>query len=116
LDGIAWRLLWRLPGIDAWCHLTFNALSVRLGRVEVRITPEAQSQFDALPLTIKVRVLRVFERLGRWPEVSGAKPLRGARRGERRIRTGDYRVIFRPVAQTVLVVGIGHRKDVYGDS
>ena len=76
----------------------------------VLMTAEAQEQFAALPRTIQGRVLTVFERLQNWPHVSGAKPLRGELFGSRRIRTGDYRVLFELAADdTVLVWKIAHR-------
>ena len=58
----------------------------------VRITPEALEQADALNEPILTRVLRLLERLQKWPQVSGAKPLTGNLAGHYRLRTGDYRV------------------------
>ncbi|MBN1608773.1 MAG: hypothetical protein JW940_19250 [Polyangiaceae bacterium] len=43
----------------------------------VLLAPDARAEFDGLPATIRARVLRVFERLASWPQVSGAKPLSG---------------------------------------
>jgi mRNA-degrading endonuclease RelE of RelBE toxin-antitoxin system len=62
---------------------------------EVRLTREAQGDYDALPLPIRQRVLLIFQRLRHWPAVSGVKPLRGALKGGHRIRTGAWRVLFR---------------------
>ena len=81
----------------------------------VTITPGAAEQLDGLPLSIRARMARVFQRLERWPEVSGAKPLRGALAGSYRIRTGDYRVQFRVSGDTVLVDRVGHRGGFYDD-
>jgi len=42
------------------------------------------------------------------------KPLRYSLRGARRLRVGDYRVIYRiEPPDVVLVVKIGHRREVY---
>ena len=74
------------------------------------ITPEAASDIEDLPLTIRVRVLAIVERLAHWPSVTGAKPLRGKLKGRYRIRTGDYRVQFYPSGKTLLIVErVGHR-------
>lgn len=81
----------------------------------VLLDPEAQADFDALPVVIRGRVLKVFERLGAWPSVSGAKALSGGWAGHHRIRTGDWRVIFRVVSPRVIVVRIKHRSEVYED-
>ncbi len=79
------------------------------------ITPDAQEQFKGLPKTVRASIMVVLERLARWPEVSGAKPLRGVMSGSYRIRTGDYRVIFRVHADVITVMRIGIRRDVYED-
>jgi mRNA interferase RelE/StbE len=81
----------------------------------VLLTPEAQGDFEALPATIRARVLRIFERLRAWPDVSGAKPLSGEWAGHFRIRTGDWRVIFRAVTPRIVIVRIKHRSEVYED-
>jgi len=81
----------------------------------VSITPRASRELDGLPLTIKGRVLAVLERLARWPQVSGAKPLRGELTGLYRIRTGDYRVLFRIEGRQVIVERVGHRDRFYED-
>ena len=43
----------------------------------VKLTAEAAEQLDTLPLTIHRRIVAQLKRLESWPEVSGAKPLRG---------------------------------------
>ncbi len=82
-----------------------------------RITAEARAQFESLPLGIKARVARVFDRLAARPDVSGPKPLRGELAGQFRVRTGDHRVQFaasgRNESATVVVVRMGHRDGFY---
>jgi mRNA-degrading endonuclease RelE of RelBE toxin-antitoxin system len=82
--------------------------------VRVELNPEAQSNFDSLPVTLRIRVDTILRRLAEWPEVSGAKPMRGALKGHYRIRTGDWRVLF-TVAENVIVVRIAHRSTIYED-
>ena len=41
------------------------------------------------------------------------KPLKGDFRGCYRYRFGDYRVIYSVVNQEILILRIGHRKDIY---
>lgn len=91
----------------------------------VLVLPEALAQSDELPDKIVARVTRILERLRRWPEVSGAKALRGELCGRWRIRTGDYRVQFylergKPAQgdqpaepDPVVVEKIGHRDKFY---
>lgn len=85
--------------------------------VDVRLTSEAREQFDRLPGAIQPRITALFERLRKWPEISGAKPLSGALAGHFRLRTGDYRVQFSPTRRgddwLVTVDKIGHRDGFY---
>lgn len=81
----------------------------------VVLTPDAAEQLERLPRTIHARVLALLERLQNWPEVSGAKPLRGDLAGWYRLRTGDYRVRFRVQGERVTVARIGHRREFYED-
>jgi mRNA-degrading endonuclease RelE of RelBE toxin-antitoxin system len=64
-------------------------------------------------MVIHGRVLRLLERLEKWPNVSGAKALSGNLAGWYRLRTGDYRVRFFIREGTVMVDQIGHRKEFY---
>jgi len=80
----------------------------------VTLTADAKADFRGLPATIQARVVSVMERLTGWPSVSGAKPMRGELKGYYRIRTGDWRVLFR-VEGDVIVVRIAHRSTVYDD-
>ena len=75
----------------------------------VTLEREAAEQLDRLPERIKSRVAGIIERLGEWPEVSGAKPLRGKLAGRYRIRTDDYRLRFRVQGDEVIIEQIGHR-------
>ncbi len=56
----------------------------------------------------------IEEKLITHPDVFG-KPLRRSLKGYRKLRVGDYRVIFRIERQTVKILAIGHRSVVYED-
>lgn len=79
------------------------------------MTQEALADYKRLPFVIRSRVADLFERLARWPNVSGAKPMRREWKGHFRFRTGDWRVIVKPVREVLWVVRIDNRRDVYGD-
>jgi len=83
--------------------------------VEIVITVEASKEIRALPRSIRGRIDDMLESLVKWPNVSGAKPLRGRLNGHFRKRTGDFRVIFRIEGNILIVVKAGNRKDVYED-
>jgi mRNA interferase RelE/StbE len=81
--------------------------------VQVTLTAQARAQLDKMPMTIRVRMFAVVERLAKWPDVSGAKPLRGELAGRYRIRTGDYRLMFRVEGDDLIIERIGHRSTFY---
>jgi mRNA-degrading endonuclease RelE of RelBE toxin-antitoxin system len=81
----------------------------------VVLTPAAAKQVDELPRPIRARVLRLIVRLVSWPNVSGAKPLRGKLAGSYRLRTGDYRLQFRAEKGKVIIDRVGHRDGFYED-
>lgn len=66
-----------------------------------------------LPKREKKRIQRAMEeKLTTQPEFFG-KPLRRSLRGYRRLRVGNYRVIFRIQDTAVMVFRIDHRSTVY---
>lgn len=81
--------------------------------MEVLVSGKAHEKFERLPRVIKARVANIYERLHDWPEVSGAKPLRHGLKGHYRIRTGDWRIVFTVSGETIRIVDIEHRKNVY---
>ncbi len=79
----------------------------------VIVTPDAMEELARLPAGIIARAEKLLRRLQDWPEVSGAKALSGPLAGHWRLRTGDYRLQFRPEGETVIVEKIGHRDKFY---
>ncbi|MCC6123655.1 MAG: type II toxin-antitoxin system RelE/ParE family toxin [Pirellulales bacterium] len=79
----------------------------------VRLTATAREQLEQLPKSIRARLYDLLERLEKWPNVSGAKPLRGNLSGRYRLRTGDFRMQFRVVENVVIIEQIGHRDGFY---
>ena len=89
-----------------------RAYSVDMAKVV--LTPEAADELDAVNEPLHARILRLLDRLEAWPNVSGAKRLTGNLAGYLRLRTGDYRVLFRTDGDRVIVEKIGHRDRFYG--
>jgi mRNA interferase RelE/StbE len=67
----------------------------------------------ALPKTMRMRIKTAIEnRLAVNPESHG-KPLRYTLRSLWSLRVGDYRVIYRIQDKEVVILKIGHRREVY---
>jgi len=72
-----------------------------------------EEDIPALPRKERDRIKAAIEqKLITHPEVFG-KPLRRSLRGYRKLRVGDYRVIFRIQGKTVKIFVIDHRSVVY---
>jgi mRNA interferase RelE/StbE len=79
----------------------------------VEVLPAAVRSIRKLPPEAKRRIQAVIELLADDPRPPAAKKLTG--RPEWRVRTGDYRVLYRIQDEILLVVVVdaGHRRKIY---
>lgn len=68
---------------------------------------------------LRRQIIKKIEPLALSPIPPKSKIVQGMKEGEeqvRRIRSGDYRILYvvRDNPQQIVVLDIGHRKDVYG--
>ena len=68
-----------------------------------------------LPKTAKNMLKKAIEERLQIDPIGFGKPLRYSLKGHRRLRVGDYRVVYRiePNKKNVVIIAIKHRKDVY---
>ncbi|HSA59335.1 MAG TPA: type II toxin-antitoxin system RelE/ParE family toxin [bacterium] len=82
----------------------------------IEFVKSARKEFDGLPAKIQPRVLEALQLLSTNPfsELLRFKKLKGAE-SLYRVRVGDYRIVYevRGAVLLILVIKIGHRKDVY---
>jgi mRNA interferase RelE/StbE len=80
----------------------------------VEVAPAALRQLRKLHPTARRRIQAAVELLADQPRPSGAKKLVGGD-GEWRVRTGDFRIIYEihDDVLLVLVITVGHRRDIY---
>ncbi len=83
---------------------------------ELRYHPDVKDvDIPALNKNIKNRIKKAIEtRLTTEPHMYG-EPLRKTLKGYWKLRAGDYRVVFKVVKDEVRILGIIHRKKVYGE-
>jgi len=86
-----------------------------VGRYRVLIKPSARKELLAVPTKKdRQRLVRRIELLGEEPRPAGCQKLTGG--GDRyRVRQGQYRIVYeiRDKELIVLLVKLGHRRDVY---
>lgn len=83
-------------------------------RYEVQLTPSALRSLRKLQRPIQVRVAHAIDSLAVNPRPPGTTKLSGEDELYR-VRVGDYRIIYSIEDRVliVLVVAIGHRRDIY---
>ncbi|MDN5666880.1 MAG: type II toxin-antitoxin system RelE/ParE family toxin [Renibacterium salmoninarum] len=80
---------------------------------QIEVLPPAARQIRKLPPEARRRVQAAIELIAETPRPPGAKKLVG--RVEWRVRTGDYRVLYRIEDHRlmIVVVAAGHRREIY---
>lgn len=80
----------------------------------VGLRASAEKQLAALDKPIRGRVAAAIDALAETPRPPGAIAMQGAA-GLLRIRVGSYRVVYTvsDVELIVLVIDIGHRREIY---
>lgn len=86
-----------------------------MGSFSLRIKPSAAKEIAAIePKAVRQRVIERIQALAQNPRPSGCDKL-SAREGRYRVRQGDSRILY-PIEEdrlVVLVVKVGHRREVY---
>ena len=79
----------------------------------VRIKGSAARELERLPLDARERLITAIDGLGEQP-LAGAL-LKGGLRGLRRLRVGNYRIVYEVLDDelVVLVIRIAHRQEAY---
>jgi mRNA interferase RelE/StbE len=82
----------------------------------VELTPAAERTLRKLDKPIARALAAEMAQLAYEPRPAGVKALKG-HRGALRLRVGDYRVVYRVEDKrlVVLVLDLGHRREIYRD-
>jgi mRNA interferase RelE/StbE len=87
-----------------------------MGRYRLAFRASVAKDLRPLPRKDVARILRRFDQIAENPHGPGCEKLSGQDRY--RIRQGDYRIVYeiRDEVLLVVVVKVGHRREVYRDS
>ena len=83
---------------------------------EVQILPKVARQIKALSVEVRQDISLTIRSLANEPRPIGVKKLSGEK-DVYRVRVGNYRVLYRIIDKilVVVVVSVGHRREVYRD-
>jgi mRNA interferase RelE/StbE len=70
----------------------------------------------ALPKSAQIQIKRAIEERLTVDPIGFGKPLRYSLKGLRRLRVGDYRVVYQIEGKSVIISAIKHRKDIYNNA
>ena len=83
-------------------------------RYRIEVTHSAEKVLESLPTDVRARVIHKIEALREDPRPRGSEKLSGEEQFYR-VRVGDYRIIYEVQDDVllVLVLRLGHRRDIY---
>ena len=84
-----------------------------MAKYDLLIKPSAEKELEGLPRKDRIRISRKIQQLAAEPRPHNCEKLSAEEKY--RIRQGHYRVVYSidDYEHVVLVVKIGHRKEVY---
>lgn len=86
-------------------------------RYIIEYDTEIEEKLRKIPKTIRIRIKDAIEKRLMIAPLDYGKPLIREWKGYRRLRVGDYRIIYKVFEEKIVVfiVEIDHRKSVYDD-
>ena len=81
-------------------------------RYRIVFTKRAAKDISRLELGVKRRIIETLERYCEDP-LSYARKMLDASLGTYRFKIGDYRIIFDLEGKEIVVLRIGHRREIY---
>jgi len=75
--------------------------------------PEIPKDISGFPENVKARIKKAIEQRLVIDPVKYGEPLRHTLQGYRKLRVGDYRIIYKIKKTNIIILKIGHRKDIY---
>ncbi len=76
-------------------------------------SPEVAKDIKKIPVNLKGRIKNAIETRLLHDPIKYSEGLRRSLKDYRKLRVGDYRVIFKLIGNEIIIFKIGHRKEVY---
>ena len=79
----------------------------------VRYHPLVRKDLSTINTTIKARIKNAIEKRLMVDPIKYGDPLRKTLKGYRKVRVGDYRIVYKIEGEYIYILGILHRKEIY---
>lgn len=79
---------------------------------QIRWDKRAYNELREIDKANAIRILKKITLLSKNPQNYG-QPLKGKFKNKYRMRIGDYRVIYWIEKDTVWIIAVGHRREIY---
>jgi mRNA interferase RelE/StbE len=79
---------------------------------QILITRRAENDLKKLDLVVKKKIKKKIILLAKDP-ASVSKKLKNSPVGEYRYRIGNYRVVFDVSGRNIIILRVGHRREIY---
>ena len=97
------RIGFRNDSVDGLFHLRCSLCRIQF----------AKEDLFKIPKNVKERIKRAIEQRLLSETIKYGFPLRKGLQGYRKLRVGDYRVIYKIEDKNIIILKIGHRKEIY---
>lgn len=86
-------------------------------RYVIEYNVDIEDKLKSLSKPVREVIRKAIEKKLTADPIAFGKPLRYSLKGYRRLRVGDYRVIYKIIEERVVVfiIDIDHRRDIYED-
>ncbi len=79
----------------------------------VKYHKAVKGDLGSLEVSSKARIKRAIETILIINPIKSGETLKGNFKGFRKLRIGDYRIVYKVIEKEILILGIRHRKDIY---
>jgi len=81
--------------------------------LQVEWLKQAEKELEKLDFLVAQRIVKKVSFLSENFELHTPEPLHGILKGTYKLRVGDYRIIYKLKQNTIVIISVAHRNEVY---